>query len=99
MDKDNRLSRADLDIIVAGMTARDLFAAMPAGQAEVKGADVAGEAFESAASRQGYGEGALDRVTPGDAVYLAGLLSETLQVGGPKAESGAPSPDSADIGD
>lgn len=95
----NFLTRGEIDSIIHGMTARDIFAAMPAGQSEVRGAAVAGDAFEAAALRQGFGPGALDRVTPGDAVYLAGELGEVFQQGAPKDDATGASPDSPASGD
>ena len=81
------LTRAEIQQIVDGMTARDIFAAMP-GQSsdEIRGADIAGAAFDAAAKRQELGEGALDRVRPSDATWLAELLSEALNAGSPKAD-------------
>ena len=95
---DNFLSRPDIDLILGGMTARDIFAAMPAGQTD-NGGMVAGNAFESAAERQGYGKQALDRVKPGDALYLATALGEAFGQDNPKADSIEPSLASQDIGD
>lgn len=78
----NFLTRTDLDLILGGITARDLFAAFPEG-AVVNGAEIAGAVFEKAAERQGYGTEALDRVHVQDGVYLAGRLGE-LFADGPK---------------
>jgi hypothetical protein len=99
MEPDNFLSRAEIDLILGGMTARDVFAAMPEGGAKAEGAEVAGKAFESAAERQGYGAEALDRVRPMDALYLAAELGEALSVDSPKADGTEPSPPSPGIGD
>lgn len=83
-----RLSRAELEQIVDGLTARDIFSAAPDAQdvGSIRGGDTAAKVFDIAAQRLGYGELALDRVAAGDATYLAGLLGEALNVGGPKAE-------------
>ena len=94
----NFLTREQLDTILEGMTARDIFAAMPSDGGPVQGAAVAGNAFEAAAERQGHGKETLDRVTPADALYLAGALGELFTVAGPKAETGADSPASAASG-
>lgn len=95
----NFLTRGEIDAIIQGMTARDVFSAMPAGQTEVKGAEVAGDAFEAAAKRQGFGEGALDRVTPSDAIYLASTLGEVFNAGTPKDDASEASLDSPASGD
>jgi hypothetical protein len=96
---DNFLTREQIDSIVEAMTARDIFAAMPSGQStEVNGGELAGKAFESAAERQGHGAGALDRVKPGEAVYLARLLGEVFAEG-PKDASTETSQGSSDTGD
>lgn len=91
----NFLTRAEIDLILEGMTARDLFAVV--GTASMnKGAEVAGNAFEASAARQGYGDLVLDRVQPRDAVYLAGKLGELFESEDPKASGGAssrPSPE------
>jgi hypothetical protein len=79
----NFLQRADIDTILGGMTARDIFAAIPGNQTTAQGAEVAGNAFEHAAERQGYGKEALDRVRPQDAVYLANAIGEVLSQDSP----------------
>jgi hypothetical protein len=76
----NMLSRVDLDLILKGITSRDLFAAFPEG-VTVSGAEVAGAVFEKAAERQGYGAEALDRVSVQDGIYLAGQLGELFSEG------------------
>lgn len=94
-DSPNFLTRADVDLILEGMTARDIFTAMPGQDSDpsaVKGANVAGAAFEAAAERQGYGALALDRIRPADAVYLASALGEAFQTGGPKGDGTGDSP-------
>jgi hypothetical protein len=94
-------SRTQIQKIVDGMTARDIFSAMPS-QADtggLKGAEVAGAVFDAAAARQGHGEQALDRVSAQDAIWLAQEISEAINVGGPKANGTEESPPSADIGD
>ena len=96
---DNHLSREEIDTILHGMTARDIFAAIPGGQATAEGAEVAGAAFEHAADRQGYGKEALDRVRPADAVYLANAIGEVLSQDNPKASDTASSPNSPGTGD
>lgn len=98
MDGSNFLTRDEIDTILHGMTARDIFAAMPEG-GEAKGNDIAGRVFEAAASRQGHGEGTLDRVRPQDAVYLAGALGEVFAQDSPKGVSTDPLPDSSDTGE
>lgn len=101
MAQTNHLTREQIESIVDGMTARDIFAAMP-GQTDVgklKGAEIAGDAFEHAAERQGHGALALDRVPMRDATYLGQLLGEALDVAGPKADDGASSPGTATSGD
>ena len=95
---DNHLSQAEIELILEGMTARDIFAAMPSGTATSKGAEIAGDAFERAAERQGYGSLALDRVRPGDATFLAGKLGEVFDQGSPKSDSGVDLPTSSDTG-
>lgn len=82
----NWLTRAELDQILDGMTGRDVFAAVPNGESEIAGTEIASNVFEGAAVRQGYGEGALDRVKPADAMYLAGKLAEVFQQTGPKGK-------------
>jgi hypothetical protein len=97
---DNFLHRTDIDLILGGMTARDIFAAIPGGQMVAQGAEVAGSAFEHAAERQGYGKEALDRVRPADAVYLANAIGEVLSQDSPLASdtaSSLPSPDTGDL--
>lgn len=98
MNTDNFLTRVDIDGILAGMTARDIFGAMPSGTSpgEVKGAEIAGKAFELAASRQGHGEEALDRVRPQDATFLAGRLGEIFEE---RPKDSEPLPDSSDTGE
>ena len=83
----NFLSREEIDSILQGMTARDLFAAMPSASGlEQAPAETAGRTFELAAERQGYGAGALDRVKIGDAVYLSTELGGVMSADSPKAE-------------
>lgn len=96
----NRLTRAELDLIIEGMTARDIFAAAPSGDdaSKIKGTDTAGIAFEKAAERQGYGAEALDKVGAGDAIYLATAIGEALNMGSPKADDTEGSPTSPDSG-
>lgn len=89
----NFLTRAEIDQIIAGMTSRDLFNAMPQGEV-VAGAEIASRVFEKAAERQGFGMEALDRVHMSDAVYLAGLLGEVFTQDSPKGDDGEASPDS-----
>jgi len=84
----NFLSREEIDGILAGMTARDLFSAMPA-QGEASGAETAGKTFESAAERQGFGVGAQDRVRISDAAYLSEELGGVLSADSPKADDTA----------
>jgi hypothetical protein len=92
----NFLGREQIDEILSLMTARDIFSAMPSTTGEeVQGAAVAGAAFESAAERQGHGSGALDRVRPTDAIYLAQALGEAFSIAGPKSDASADSPISA----
>lgn len=98
MDGSNFLSREQIDSILEGMTARDIFAAMPSGTESPQGANIAGEAFERAAERQGHGKETLDRVRAKDSMYLASALSEAFAVTGPKDDTAGspPSPDSGD---
>lgn len=100
-DSNGRLSRGELEQIIEGMTARDIFQAAPDASdvGNVKGGDTASKVFDIAAERQGFGALALDRVSPGDATFLAGLLGESLNVGGPKAEDTEESPASPATGD
>ena len=83
----NFLSREQIDSILEGMTARDIFAAMPDSTEKVNGSKVASIAFESAAERQGHGAEALDRVRPMDGIYLASALGDLLSVDSPKADA------------
>lgn len=94
---DNHLTRSEIDAILEGMTARDIFAVV--GKGGTEGAEVAGKAFEAAATRQGYGELVLDRVKPADAVYLAQALAEVFSAASPKADDTGPLPDSSVIGE
>lgn len=96
-DSDNFLTREQIDEILRGMTARDMFAAMPSdGSTDpASGSAIAGTAFESAAERQGHGKEALDRVRVSDALYLASELGEVFSLASPKSEDTEPSPDSA----
>lgn len=96
-----RLSRVELDQIIDGMTARDIFAAAPSGTdtSNIKGADTAGIAFEQAAERQGFGPLALDRVGAADAIYLATAIGEALNMGSPKADDTEALPTSPATGD
>ena len=95
----NFLTREEVDAILQGMTARDIFAAMPEAGDKVNGSQIASEAFESAAERQGHGPGALDRVRPADGLYLASELGEVLSVDSPKADGTDPLQLSRDSGD
>lgn len=103
---DNFLSREQIAEIVAHMTARDIFGAMPSGKVDDQGqplnpsgSKVAGEAFDVAAERQGHGKLALDRVRPQDATYLAELLGEVFTQDSPKDGTTGESPTSPDTGD
>lgn len=91
------LTQADLDKIVEGMNARDMFQAT--GTGETAGNSQAEAIFDLSAERQGYGEKALDRVHLRDSVYLSNLLAESLNVGGPKVDGTEVSPTSAATGD
>lgn len=96
------LTRDQLDAILEGMTARDIFGAIPTGRnpgEAVAGGEIAGDTFDKAAERQGYGPAALDRVRPGDAVYLAQKLGEVFGSESPKDGSTGPLPDSSGIGE
>ena len=95
----NFLSRSEIEAILEGMTARDIFAVIRSGGDPSKGAQVAGDAFEAAASRQGYGEGVLDRVRPKDAIYLAEQLSEVFTSDSPKDGTTGDLPDSSGTGE
>jgi len=100
--KTGKLTRADLEKIVDGMSARDMFQASPSGEVlteEQRGMKMAERIFDISAERQGWGEGALDRVSLGDGPYLSGLLGEALNVGGPKVNATDQSLPSADTGD
>lgn len=100
MNSDNFLTRPEIDGILDAMTARDIFNGMPSGTdpGAVKGGDIAAKVFESAASRQGFGDGTLDRVRPADGTYLARRLGEIFNEG-PKDDSTEPLPLSSDIGE
>lgn len=95
---DNHLTRADIDLIIAAITSRDLFAALGDEQGQVKGGEVAGKVFEAAAERQGYGPLALDRITVADGIYLASELGELFS-DGPKGDATEESPASPVTGD
>jgi hypothetical protein len=98
--KSGRLTRADLEKIVDGMSARDVFRASSSnGTDPASGMQQAEAIFDIAAERQGWGEKALDRVHISDTAHLSTLLSESLNLGGPKAEDTEASPVSADTGD
>ena len=94
----NFLTRAEIDLILEGVTSKDLFASLPAGQTEVNGGEVAGKVFEHSAQRQNYGADALERVHLSDGVYLAGRLGELFS-DSPKDEPTVPSLLSPDSGD
>lgn len=96
--KTGKLTRADLDRIVDGMSARDIFRSgmVDSTEGEVSGSERAESIFDYAAERQGYGAKALDRVSIGDTVYLSNLLGEALNMGTPKADS---SPESLPLSD
>ena len=98
MDTDNFLSRPEIDLILATITSRDLFAALGGQTGEVQGGEVAGKVFEAAAERQGYGKEALDRVRVNDGIYLAAALGELFS-DGPKGDSTEDSPASPATGD
>ena len=99
MPDNNMLTRPQVDEIVKHMTPRDLFNAMPTGEDGIKaGAEVAANVFEQAAERQGFGAGALDRLSMADGVYLAGLLGEVFQSATPKDEPPSGKPRSRDSG-
>lgn len=97
MATDNFLTRPEIDLILATITSRDLFAALGGQTGEVQGGEVAGKVFEAAAERQGFGKGTLDRVKISDGIYLASALGELFS-DGPKGESTEPLPDSPVIG-
>jgi hypothetical protein len=98
--KTGKLTRADLDRIVDGMSARDIFrSGMVNATEEVTGSERAESIFDYAAERQGYGAKALDRVSIGDTVYLSNLLGEALNMGTPKADSSPESQPSSDTGE
>ena len=98
MEPDNFLSRAEIDLILATITSRDLFAALGGQTGEVQGGEVAGKVFEAAAERQGYGPGCLDRVRVNDGIYLAAALGELFS-DGPKEGSTEDLPVSPATGD
>lgn len=79
MAPDNFLTREQVDEILGFVTARDLFQAMPGDGSTLKGPEIAGKVFESAAERQGFGAGALDRVRFQDAPYLAQALGDMFR--------------------
>lgn len=81
MDSNNFLSRAEIDLILATITTKDLFAALPSGQTEINGGQMAGSVFEYAAERQGYGKEILDRISLPDGLYLASALGELFSDG------------------
>lgn len=97
--KTGKLTRADLDSIIDGMSARDVFRASGGSDDPDTGNQKAEQIFDLSAERQGWGKMALDRVVLGDVTYLGTLLGEALNVGGPKADSTNQSPTSADTGD
>ena len=99
--KTGRLSRADVQKIVDGLSTRDLFSVARTEEdaSAVKGAEIAADIFDHGAERQGWGPNALDRVPLADGPWVMELLSESLNVGTPKAEDGLESLASADTGD
>lgn len=99
VSRPNALSRVEIEGIIQGMTARDIFAVIPNAGETPEGGKVAGDAFEAAAERQGYGALALDRVSPADAIYLGQLLGEVFNQDSPKGEGTAQLPDSSDTGE
>jgi hypothetical protein len=92
----DRLTREELQQIVNGMTAGDVFSSTGG---ETKPNEVALSIFNRAAERLDYGVNAIDRVGIGDTTYLSDLLGEALNMGGPKADATSQSPTSADTGD
>ena len=98
MAASNLLSRKQIDSILKGITSRDLFAALPKGETEVSGGDIAGKVFEAGAERQGHGAEALDRVSVRDGIYLASALGELFS-DGPKDQPTEESPASPATGD
>lgn len=99
---DNFLTRDQIDSILDAMTARDIFAAIPGtkdAREVLKGGEIAGQAFESAAERQGHGALTLDRVRPADAIYLAQRLGEVFASDSPKDGATEDLPDSSGIGE
>lgn len=100
--KTGKLTRADLDNIVDGMSARDMFQSTPGGEQLTetqRGMKMAEKIFDISATRQGWGENALDRVRLSDGPYLSTLLSESLNLGSPKADDTGESPTSPGTGD
>lgn len=94
--KTGKLTRADQGKIVDGLSAGDVIRVTGT---DGKPNEMAEQIFNRGASRQGYGEDALDRVPISDTQFLSGLLSEALNLGGPKAEGTDQSRASAVTGD
>lgn len=94
--KVGRLSRPEIDLIVDGMSAGDIFRATAGETAPNLTAEAI---FNGSAARQGYGENAIDRVKISDAQYLGELLGETLNMGSLEAGDTEASPTSAATGD
>jgi hypothetical protein len=92
----SRLTREELQQIVDGMTAGDVFSSTGG---ETKPNEVALSIFNRAAERLDYGANAIDRVGIGDTTYLSDLLGEALNMGSKAAGDSSQSPTSADTGD
>jgi hypothetical protein len=94
--KTGKLTRAQQEEIVDGLSAGDVIRVTGT---EGNPSEKAEAIFNRGAERQGFGAEALDRVPIADTAYLSELLSEALNMGGPKADDTSQSPSSADTGD
>lgn len=92
------LSRAQIDEVIAGLSAADLIEATSDGR---KDAQVAGAAFDSAAKRMELSNGtpATEHVRAADFSYLASAIGAALDVDSPKSEATSNSPDSVAAGE
>lgn len=85
--KSDRLTREQIDAVIEAMSADDVITAMGDGET-IKGAKMAGDAFNSAAARIGMSNGtpATQHVSLRDFKYLADAIGKAVNVENPLSE-------------
>jgi hypothetical protein len=78
------LTREQIDQVIEGMSASDLITAMGDGE-KLKGPQMAGAAFDSAAARLGLSNGtpATQHVRMADFAYMAGEITKAVNIESP----------------